>query len=96
MDIEDRLRKKIRETIKSVIKESETSDRYFNAIGRLPSNPSKVYDRMDSLANVSDLKNFQRLLISLSNSWLEEGFEIDDIVSYVSNFIENNNQISDY
>jgi hypothetical protein len=49
----------------------------------------ETYDRMEGLANVRDLGNLQILLKLLTHEWIREGFEKDDIVSYLTTFINN-------
>lgn len=46
------------------------------------------YDRMEGLANMSHLKMFKNSLRELLADWMEEGFEREDVVEYVTFLIE--------
>ena len=39
----------------------------------------EMFDRMDGLANIQDMKMFNTKLKALVNDWYDEGFEIKDI-----------------
>lgn len=45
---------------------------------------SKEYiERMEGLANTKNLKQFNELLESLTKEWLDEGFELSDVLDYI-------------
>ena len=66
------LRKLIREEISKVANES---------IG------FSTIDRMSGLANVNDLKILETKLRILTTDWLNEGFEKDDVIGYLTWFV---------
>lgn len=45
-------------------------------------------DRMSGLANVNDLRVLETKLRALTADWLEEGFEKDDVIGYLTWFVE--------
>ncbi len=44
-------------------------------------------ERMEGLANISDLKVMKDMLRILSTDWMQEGFEKEDIKDYITDFI---------
>ena len=48
----------------------------------------EMFDRMDGLANIQDMKMFNTKLKSLVNNWYDEGFEIDEIKEYINFLID--------
>ena len=46
-----------------------------------------VIDRMEGLANIQNLKTMKDLLRILSTDWMQDGFEKEDIVEYISHLI---------
>lgn len=49
----------------------------------------EMFDRMESLANTSELKELQDMMRIVATEWWDEGFEKEDIKAYMSNFIDN-------
>lgn len=47
----------------------------------------EAVDRMEGLANMQDLAVLKAKLRILSSDWMQEGFEKEDIVEYISEFI---------
>ena len=48
----------------------------------------EMFDRMDGLANIQDMKMFNTKLKSLVNDWYDEGFEIKEIKEYINFLID--------
>ena len=44
-------------------------------------------DRMEGLANIQDLAVLKAKLRMLSSDWMQEGFEKEDIIEYISELI---------
>ncbi len=44
-------------------------------------------ERMEGLANISDLKVMKDMLRILSTNWMQEGFEKEDIQDYINDYI---------
>ena len=44
-------------------------------------------DRMSGLANINDLKILETKLRILTTDWLNEGFEKDDVIGYLTWFV---------
>lgn len=49
---------------------------------------NETFDRMDSLADISDLKICIAKLRFLTSDWLNEGFEKEDVKKFMSNIID--------
>jgi len=67
----------IREEISKVLREAQ-----------YPTSKREMFERMDGLANVQDMKMFNTKLKSLVNDWYDEGFEIDEIKEYINFLID--------
>ena len=48
----------------------------------------EMFDRMDGLANIQDLKVLNAKLRLLVSDWMQEGFEKDDIKEYINFLID--------
>ncbi len=48
----------------------------------------EMFDRMDGLANIQDMKMFNTKLKALVNDWYDEGFEIKEIKEYINFLID--------
>ena len=67
----------IREEISKVLREAQ-----------YPTSKREMFERMDGLANVQDMKMFNTKLKALVNDWYDEGFEIDEIKEYINFLID--------
>lgn len=48
----------------------------------------EVFEKMEGLANIRDLKLLKDMMRIVATKWEEEGFETEDIKLYMSNFID--------
>ena len=67
----------IREEISKVLREAQ-----------YPTSKREMFERMDGLANVQDMKMFNTKLKALVNDWYDEGFEIKEIKEYINFLID--------
>jgi hypothetical protein len=52
---------------------------------------SEFIDRIEGLSNMKTLDAFKLTLKKLSKEWIEEGFEIEDILDYIKTLLKENN-----
>lgn len=71
--------------LKQIIKEEITK---ALSEAQYPASKREMFDRMDGLANVQDMKMFNTKLKALVNDWYDEGFEIDEIKEYINFLID--------
>ncbi len=57
----------------------EENEEFFN---------DETIDRMEGLANMRDLKVMKDMLRVLTAEWMQEGFEKDDVVNYLTGFVD--------
>ena len=69
------------------MKKSELRQIIREELSNISESNESMFDRMEGLAPIRDLKVLKDMLRIVATEWMSEGFEKEDVIEYLEDFI---------